>query len=388
MRSIVYSSANRINLLHCGGEFFPALIEAFDNAATEIYLETYIFAFDSIGEKIIEALTRAASRGVAVNVITDWVGTGRAASTSLHARLKQAGVQHRSFNPWFRGGVARTHRKICVVDRALAFLGGININDDYISDTGPPVALPAPRWDFAVKISGPLVEAIHREVESQWLRLSGINLKSRWKRFKKKSATQISASETPIAAALVVRDNLRNRSTIQRAYLQALGHARKTAVLANPYFAPGRKLRDALAKAAARGVDVTLLLGVGEYELQDAVAHSFYPKLLKSGVKVVEYRKTQLHAKVAVIDQEWATVGSSNYDGLSLFVNQEANIVVNDAGFAAGLQRQIECGVADGVPIKAEDFANIPWYRRAWYGAAYLLYKGILRTVTMGKYTE
>jgi cardiolipin synthase len=388
MRSIVYSSGNQISLLHCGAEYFPALVAAFDQATAEIYLETYIFEIDPTGELIIDALTRAAGRGVAVKVITDWVGTGHAASRLLHARLTVGGVQHRSFNPWFRGGVARTHRKICVVDGKLAFLGGININDDYISDISPPHSLPAPRWDFATRISGPLVPAIHREVESQWARLVGIGFKSRWALFKKGRTTQVSVSHGPVMAALVVRDNLRNRFTIQRAYLQALGHARKTVYLANPYFAPGRKLRVALANAAARGVDVTLLLGVGEYKLQDAVAHSFYPKLLKSGVKVVEYQKTQLHGKVAVVDQEWATVGSSNYDGLSLFINQEANIVINDARFAAHLQRQIEAGVADGIPVRLEEYDNIPWYRRAWYGAAYLVYKGILRTVTLGKYSE
>ncbi|WP_236422640.1 phospholipase D-like domain-containing protein, partial [Escherichia coli] len=109
-----------------------------------------------------------------------------------------------------------------------------------------------------------------------------------------------------------------NRSTIQKAYLQALGRARHSVLLATPYFAPGRKFRKALAHAARRGVQVTLLIGVGEFKIQDAVAHSFYPKLLLDGVRVVEYRKTQLHAKVAVVDDDWATVGSSNCDGLSL----------------------------------------------------------------------
>ena len=129
-------------------------------------------------------------------------------------------------------------------------------------------------------------------------------------------------------AAFVVRDNLRNRRTIQRAYLQAIGRAKNSVLLANPYFAPGHKFRKALAQAAQRGVEVTLLIGVGEIWLQDMVARSFYPKLLGSGVQVIEYRKTQLHAKVAVVDDDWATVGSSNCDGLSLFLNQEANMVV------------------------------------------------------------
>ncbi|HEV7616991.1 MAG TPA: cardiolipin synthase ClsB [Burkholderiaceae bacterium] len=388
MRSVTFTANNHITLLHCGAEFFPALVAAFDAATVEIYLETYIFADDKTGERIKAALQRAACRGVNVNVITDWIGTGRVRSNLLGEAFLAAGVNHRSFNPWFGRGMARTHRKMCVVDRKLAFLGGLNINDDLLSDDSSSMVLPAPRWDFAVGIEGPLVAAIHREIEAQWARLGSMNLKMRWEKFKEIRATHIAASNEPALAALVVRDNLRNRHTIQRAYLHALGHARKSARLANPYFAPGRKLRDALASAAARGVDVTLLLGVGQFKLQDAVAHSFYPKLLKSGVKVVEYQKTQLHGKVAVVDDEWATVGSSNYDGFSLFVNQEANIVIKDARFAQQLRAHIERGVADGKTIKLDDFAHIPWYKRAWYGAAYLLYKGILRIITLGRYTE
>jgi len=388
MRPITYTANNHITLLHCGAEFFPALIAACDAAVGEIYLETYIFAIDPTADEVKAALQRAAARGVSVNVITDWLGTGRASSNQLHDEFSKSGVHHRSFNPWFMRGLARTHRKICVIDRQLAFLGGLNINDDMISDTDSAVALPAPRWDFAIQIAGPLVAAIHREVETQWARLGYLNLKTRWKWFKRTRITRVEPGNVPAEAALVVRDNLRNRRTIQRAYLHALGHARKSALLANPYFAPGRKLRDALASAAARGVQVTLLLGVGEFRLQDAVAHSFYPKLLKSGVKLVEYRKTQLHGKVAVIDDEWATVGSSNYDGLSLFVNQEANIVVKDAGFAQALREHIERGIADGVEIHHAEFDNMPWHRRLWYGTAYLFYKSILRVITLGKYTE
>jgi cardiolipin synthase A/B len=388
MRSVNYTANNYITLLNSGAEFFPELIVAFDQAQEEIWLETYIFALDETGEDIKAALERAAQRGIQVRVITDWVGTGTAVSRRLARELAAAGAQHCSFNPWFKRGVVRTHRKICVVDRKLAFLGGLNINNDFRSDDNPNVILPAPRWDFAVKIEGALVPAIHREIEMQWARLHNTNLKARWARFKHARANRTDATDTPALAALVIRDNLRNRRTIQRTYLQALGQARKSAWLANPYFAPGRKLRVALASAASRGVKVTLLLGVGQYRLQDAVAQSFYPKLLAAGVRIVEYRKTQLHGKVGVVDDDWATVGSSNYDGFSLFVNQEANIVVKDAAFAQALRRHIEDGISEGVEIRLEEFANTPWYRRAWYGFAYLLYKNVLRMLTWGKYAE
>lgn len=388
MRSVTFTANNYITLLNSGVEYFPQLIVAFDQAQDEIYLETYIFALDETGEDIKAALERAARRGVQVRVITDWVGTGSAVSKRLARDLAAAGAHHCSFNPWFKRGVVRTHRKMCVVDRKLAFLGGLNINNDYRSDDDPDIILPAPRWDFAVKIEGALVPAIHEEIEIQWARLHNTNLKARWERFKHARANRVLSTDTPALAALVIRDNLRNRRTIQRSYLQALGRAKKNAWLANPYFAPGRKLRDALASAASRGVQVTLLLGVGQYRLQDAVAQSYYPKLLAAGVRIVEYRKTQLHGKVAVVDDDWATVGSSNYDGFSLFVNQEANIVVKDAAFAEALRRHIEAGIDEGVEICLQEFANTPWYRRAWYGFAYLLYRSVLRMLTWGRYIE
>lgn len=388
MRPIVFTAQNKVFLLHGGAEYFPALIAAFDAARFDIYLETYIFTLDQTGSEIKAALVRAANRGVTVNVITDWLGTGHEQSVALNNAFREGRVNHRIFNAWFKRGITRTHRKICVVDRKLAFIGGLNINDDLISDDGFNDVLPAPRWDFAVQITGPLVAAIHQEILSQWMLLGGLNLRYRWERFRERRFTRFVSEGGPALAALVVRDNLRNRRTIQRAYLKALGGARRSAWLANPYFAPGRKLRDGLASAALRGVEVTLLIGVGQFRIQDAVAHAFYQKLLKSGVKVVEYRRTQLHGKVAVIDDEWATVGSSNWDGLSLFVNQEANVVIKDRAFARALRNHIERAVAEGVTVQIEDYANIPWYRRAWYGAAYLVYKCILRIITLGKYTE
>ncbi|OWW20078.1 phospholipase D-like domain-containing protein [Noviherbaspirillum denitrificans] len=388
MRPVNFTAHNHVTLLHGGAEFFPALVAAIDAASFEIYLETYIFTLDLTGEAVKDALLRAAGRGVMVNVITDWLGTGHRQSVQLNEALTDGGVNHRVFNSWFRRGLARSHRKICVVDRQVAFLGGLNINHDTISDDGFNQPLPAPRWDLAVCIRGPLVSSIYRDMQAQWHLLRGLSLRHRWEMFRERRRSGHTVGEGPALAAYVVRDNLRNRRTIQKTYLKALGGARKSAMLANPYFAPGRKLRDGLAKAAARGVHVTLLIGVGQFRIQDAVAHSFYPKLLKSGVRIVEYRKTQLHGKVAVIDDEWSTVGSSNWDGLSLLINHEANVVVKDAEFACALRGKIEEAVAEGVTVRLEDYVNIPWYERVWYGAASMLYKGILRIVTLGRYTE
>src|SRR5450830_2184166 len=359
MRPVEFIADNEVKLLHCGNEFFPALMEAIDAAQVEVYFETYIFADDD---------------------------TGAARVKRMHAQAIAAGVEHRIFNPWFRRGVTRTHRKICVVDRCIAFVGGININDDMFCDYDHNISLSAPRWDFAVAVEGPLVAAIHKEAEAQWIRLGKMTLAKRIGLYNQLRRANKVAAEATVQAGFVVRDNLRNRQTIQKAYLNALGRARKSVLLANPYFAPGRKFRRALSQTAQRGVEVVLLIGVGEHWLQDAVAHSFYPKLLASGVKVVEYRKTQLHAKVAVIDDEWATVGSSNVDGLSLFLNQEANVVIKDAAFARDLRRHIEQAVADGVEIHPHEFEHVGRFRRIGYEIAYVVYKTLMRIFAVGKY--
>ncbi|MDQ1814556.1 cardiolipin synthase ClsB [Massilia sp. CCM 9210] len=384
MRPVHYTAHNDIALLETGLELFPALIAAIDGAQYDIYFETYIFGDDATGRSVADALCRAGQRGVKVRVVTDWWGTGHAQSTRLGIAFAAANVRFRAFNAWFKRGVTRTHRKIVVVDRAVAFVGGINVNDDWYCDYDPGKRLPAPRWDFAVQVRGPLVAAIHHEMQTQWARVGHLGLMKRIGLFREMRKDQSLQGDKPMQAAFVVRDSLRNRHTIQRAYLHAIGHAKKSVLLVNPYFAPGHKFRKALAIAAERGVEVKLLIGVGEIKLQDMVARSFYPKLLDSGVEVYEYRKTQLHAKVAVVDDDWSTVGSSNCDGLSLFLNQEANVVVKDQEFARTMREHIRRGIADGVMICREDFEHVGWVRRSGYEVAYFFYKMAMRIFAIG----
>lgn len=388
MRAASYSHHNRLTLLHRGAEFFPALIRAIDAATAEIHVETYIFALDPTGLQLMAALRRAAQRGVVVQVLVDWLGSSRY-RTALAGEFEAAGIRFATFNPWFRRGIARMHRKIVIVDRRSAFLGGLNLNDDMICDDGSDLPLPAPRWDFAVAITGPLVDAILAEVLAQWDKLGPRAFRDRIEHLRDSLVASQSLRTMQVAeAALVVRDNLRNRRTIQRAMLQALGRARHSALLVTPYFAPGRKLRKAMMLAAQRGIEVTLLIGVGQFVMQDAVAQSFYPRLVRAGVRIVEYRRTQLHGKVAVVDDDWATVGSSNFDGLSLFVNHEANIIVRDAVFAASLRDYILRGVADGVVITLQDVERLSLPRRLWNRFAYGLYRAVLQILTLGSYTR
>ena len=384
MRPVQYTAHNDIILLETGLAYFPALLGAIDAAQYDIYFETYIFADDAVGRSVEQALIRAGQRGVRVRVVTDWWGTKHRNAARLGMDFAEGNVRFRVFNAWFKRGVARTHRKIAVIDREVAFVGGINTNDDWYCDYDPEKRLDAPRWDFAVQVKGPLVATIHHEMQTQWARVGHLGFKKRVDLFREMRKLLPPQGDKPMQAAFVVRDSLRNRHTIQRAYLHAIGHARHSVLLVNPYFAPGHKFRKALAVAAERGVDVKLLIGVGEIKLQDMVARSFYPKLIASGVKVYEYRKTQLHAKVAVVDEDWSTVGSSNCDGLSLFLNQEANVVIKDADFAATMREHIQRGMADGTPICAEDFEHVGWVRRAGYEVAYFCYKMVMRVFAIG----
>lgn len=397
MKSVAFYPDNQIDLLVTGGALFPALVSAIDAASREIHFETYIFDMDSAGLSIRDALCRAAQRGVFVTVIVDWLGTGSKTDQQLRLHFERYHVQYRTFNAWFRRGWARSHRKLCVVDETCAFVGGINVNDDMYNDRPPHQLLPYPRWDFAVRVQGPLVQVIQEEMLAQWMRVKTMDLRKQWKtilaslddlRHPWEKFTyslrrrDLELQAEGVVAAFIVRDNLRNRRTIERACLKAIGHARQHVFLVNPYFSPGGKLRRALEEAVVRGVQVTLLLGVGQSRIQDAVTYAYYPDLLAAGVRILQYKKTQLHAKAVVVDEAWATVGSSNFDGFSLFVNQEANVVVYDRRFAKSLHEEIARGVADAQEVNKDAFAHIGIFRRAWYAIAFAIYRSVIRLMT------
>ena len=171
MHSVTYVANNDITLLESGSTYFPALLAAIEAAKHDILYETYIYADDAQARAVTDALVKAAQRGVKVRVLADWFGTGNRVACELGETFAAACVHYRMFNPWFKRGVARSHRKIAVIDGDTAFVGGINTNDDRLCDYAPHKPLPAPRWDFAVRVTGPLVDEIHRESQAQWLRV-------------------------------------------------------------------------------------------------------------------------------------------------------------------------------------------------------------------------
>jgi cardiolipin synthase len=337
--------------------FFGAMVAAMDESQHEIRLETYIFDFSGGAEAVAAALERAAARGVAVYLVVDGVGTPSFPEPWIE-RLRQVGVQWRIFAPLGRLGLLvpsqwrRLHRKLCVVDGQVAFCGGINLLDDwYDLNHG---ALTAPRFDFAVQVSGPLVQQAHAAMKQFWWRLKATERMQKADLAGASQALQRSVGVKPshpsglselrgAVAELVLRDNLRNRTSIERAYRLGLSSAKVDIVLANAYFLPGRKVQRTLIFAARRGVRVRLLLqGRYEYFMQYHAAHAMYRSLMAAGIEIYEYTPSFLHAKVAVVDGLWATVGSSNMDPLSLLLAREANVVVQDEVFAQELRQALE----------------------------------------------
>lgn len=378
-----FSHENDLTLLYLGAEYFTALIAAIDAARREVAIETYIFEADDAGQNVSAALQRAAQRGVAVRVITDGVGTSR--RLPLAAEWRDSGVMHRIYNPRLFGkfGFSRTHRKLAVIDHEVAFVGGINIIDDY--NAGGGVRMSDPRWDFAVQCRGPIVAEIAIAFHIQWLRLAPGYLGTPFRHRRRGQRGRLHSSVVG-QAAFVARDNLHNRRSVEKAYLMALGRARHEVWLANPYFVPGRRLRRALTQAALRGVAVHLLIGRKEFRLLDTAVPWLYAKMLEAGVRIGEYDMRQLHGKVAVVDDVWATVGSSNLDALSLFLNHEANVVFLDDPVVIQLRDHIRKAFAEARLIDAARYGERSAWRRFRQWAAYRLYRLAMKVLTRGKY--
>jgi len=362
-----FLGSNEARLLRGGDELFPALVHAIDGALHEVWLATYIFHVDAAAEAIARALARASRRQVRVRLVVDGFGTHRALP-QLQRWLAGSGVSLAVFRPlerwwnWLQPGqLRRLHTKLCVVDGTLGFVGGINIIDDR-NDLNHGFG-DAPRLDFAVALRGPVVAPIEQTVRAMWTRAAfghdwraevvsmarstepltqARRLMRRLRILPPETPTAV-ADLSPVRAAFLVRDNLRQRRSIERAYIDAIRTARSRIDIVVPYFYPGRSFRRVLVKAARRGVRVRLLLqGKVDYRMAGLAARVLYDELLAEGVQIYEYQPAFLHAKVAVVDESWATVGSSNIDPLSLLLNLEANVAILDEEFAGALAEAFE----------------------------------------------
>jgi cardiolipin synthase len=338
-------SGNRITLLENGEAFFPRVFACIARATREVMVETFILFEDRVGMQLHAALLAAARQGARVDITVDGWGSPDLSQHFMRT-LREAGVQLHVFDPGPRPfglrpkALRRLHRKIVVVDSRTAFVGGINYSADHLADFGPLA-----KQDYAIEIHGPLVAVIDRFTHAALARGLLHQRPHTWW-FARRSA-RIPTTQPPCEgsaqARFVVRDNLHHPDDIERHYRDAIRAAQMRVVIANAYFFPGYRLVRELRLAARRGVDVRLVLqGCPDMAIARTAATTLYQHLLKAGVRIFEYRERPLHGKVAVVDEEWATVGSSNLDPLSLALNLEANVFIRDRVFNQALHAHLQ----------------------------------------------
>ena len=401
-RKPVFTGGNQVELLRGGEALFPALTRRIHAAERSIWMAFYMVSPLGQSGLVLQALMRAARRGVVVHLVVDGIGS-REAPAALWKDLEASGVQFTIYRPlrdlW---GVLdarewrRMHMKLCVVDEQHAFVGGINLIDDrHDLQHG---WTDAPRLDYAVQASGPVATPVLHTIKAVWTRArfgkdwrdeltQWLHQRHKMRRVKhlvQHARMRLTPTEqgklahgaalrTPMRAAFVMRDNIRQRRTIEQAAQQAIQRARHRIDIVTPYFYPKRAIRLALRTAAARGVKVRLMLqGRLDYQVAGLAARVLYAELRHHGVEIYEYQPAFLHAKVVCVDDEWATVGSSNLDPLSLVLNLEANLIVRDRAFVRTLSAELQKDFAASVRIGEND-----WQRAA--GLIARMSRGLVR---------
>ena len=348
-----WRDGNRVTLLENGEDFFPRVFAAIEQAGSEVLLETFILFEDKVGQQLREVLIRAARRGLRVEVTVDGWGSPRLSSEFVEG-MAEAGVCFRIHDPCWQPLALRyklfrrIHRKLLVVDRRLAFVGGINFSADHLGDFGPEA-----KQDYSVELEGPVVADIHGFMEGNLV--APRRTRFRWRpwqhvhlRLPRDRPAGGHGGAGGSRVLFVVRDNGAHRTDIERQYRAAIRAARHELIIANAYFYPGYRLLRDIRNAARRGVDVRLVLqGRPDEPLAMVWARMLYRYLVRDGVRIYEYCRRPFHGKVAVADGSWATVGSSNLDPLSLSLNMEANVVIRDAGFAMHLRERLVSLIAD-----------------------------------------
>jgi cardiolipin synthase len=356
-----WREGNSVELLINGEEFFPCVFNCIRNAQREVLLETFILCEDDVGKELQKALIDAAKRGARVEVTVDDYGTADLSSDFV-AEMINAGVKLHVFDPTPRlfgmriNMFRRLHRKIVVVDAEDAFVGGINYSVDHLTSFGPTA-----KQDYAVHVRGPVVQDIH----DACLKLLSKSATRKKKYLEDTTLTPAIDLAGNTKMLLAVRDNIWHTKDIERHYLRAIHGAKHRLLIANAYFFPGYRLLRALRDAARRGVAVTLILqGRPDMPWVSMCTRLLYGYLLKEGIVIHEYCQRPLHGKVALADDEWVTIGSSNLDPLSLALNLEANLVIEDKTFNQHLYKHLQ-GLAKAhcKPINMDVAEHGYWWR-------------------------
>ncbi|MDM5178207.1 cardiolipin synthase [Massilia sp. DJPM01] len=372
-------AGNKVTLLFDGPATMKEMMAAASNAKTSINLETYIFDQDDIGLQFANVLIEKQKQGVTVNVLYDSVGT-LATPKEFFERMKQAGIAMVAFNPvnpaarvgkWELNN--RDHRKLMVVDGKVAFTGGINISSTYANSSffrskRKPDSTDSKKvgWrDTHIKIEGPAVASLQFHFIEGWVNQDAGELPER----------EYFPPLAPVGDKIVrvLATDPERESEIYKAFMLSIQEAKKSVHITSAYFVPDRQFVEALSAAAKRGVDVRLVLpGVTDHGLVFHAGRAFYDELLRNGVKIHQLQVAILHAKTAVIDGTWSTVGSANIDRRSFLHNYELNVVVLDAGFGNDMESAFAEDLRDSKEITLAQWRDRPWADRLKEWAARL----------------
>lgn len=367
-------AGNRVALLHDGEQCFPAMLEAIAQARSEILLEMYWFGSDATGRRFADLLSRRARDGLRVCVIYDAVGSLQADDAMFEA-MRGAGVHVHQYNPiapWRRRfDLAlvnhRDHRKLLVCDRRVGFTGGVNLGDPWLPERDGGGGF----RDDMVRIRGPAVEQMRQVFVTTWSEVHG--------ELPPGPDTVEDATAGPAAGSRVrvlANHYLGERRAIRRAYLARIRAARDRVLITNSYFCPDGVVRRALAKAAKRGVEVRVMVpGVGDVPAVYWASRRLYPWLLRRGIQLHEWQGSVLHAKSAVIDGSWCTVGTYNLDYRSMRFNLEVTAVIEDAALGAAMEAKYREDLRNAPAVDLRSFRYRPLAERLLERLFYLFRK-------------
>jgi cardiolipin synthase len=349
---------NRITALINGDQIFPAILDAIRGARRTITFETFIYWSGEIGKAVAEALIERARAGVRVHLLLDWVGTGRMDKTMLET-MEQAGVEIVKYHPlrWYNLGRLnnRTHRKLLVVDGTVGFTGGVGIADNWLGNAQDPE-----HWrDSHFKVEGPAVAQIQAAFMDNWIEAtSGVlhgdayfpalrDAGPHWAQMFKSSTNEAGES-------------------VRLMYLISIASAVRSVQIANAYFVPDKLAVATMVAARRRGVQVEVIIPGRHIDARVVrrASRSLWEPLLEAGVAIYEYQPTMYHTKVMVVDEILTSVGSTNFDNRSFRLNDEANLNILDAEFAAGQARQFEEDKKRSTQLTLEWWRNRPWHQR------------------------
>jgi len=347
-----WRSGNRFELLSDNEQYFERMLQAIEASRAYVLLEMYLVESGIIAGRFVEALGRAARRGVRVCAVFDGFGSLKLGS-GYRRTLTEAGVELRTFNPirlrTKLQNFLRDHRKLLLIDGVVAFVGGVGLTDEF-GIPGPPGQ---PWRDLMVEISGPVVADWQRAFDRTWRRAGGtLGL----------AAPSACPDIADGADGRVALSEARERSVLANGVVRRIDAARTRAWIMSAYFVPSRRFRKALRRAARRGVDVRLLVPgpLTDHPWVRQAARRYYGKMLRNGVKIFEYQPRMLHAKLIICD-DWVSIGSSNLDRWSFKWNLEANQEVQNAAFAAAAAT-----VFEGDCVQSEQLSRRHWPNRAW----------------------